>query len=308
MPDASGPLWAFRKLGSQLMIYTKNSVHLMTYMGDPMLTFTIRKVLHDAALLGPACVCSLWDKAHAWSTRSGFVVWDGSSAPLNIGKKIQSQYYTDLSTAKQNEAITFFDPIRNRIYFGVPVSGSKTKFYVYEFTSLGNILNGFWTIFEASSGFGQVYAGITESQNGRTMFSVKSGKSLAFRDGEGIEQDNFGGNGATNIDWEWQSKDFISPRDVKSLTTRWSEVELEVKGSSSSSEIDIFYSINEGGAWVKIYGSGDPTLSGIWQRLRVPIDVSATNIRVKVVGVVKKASIQWCRVWFQGSGRTGVAS
>ncbi len=304
VPDTEGALWKFLKLGSQLYIYTKNSIHSMTYMGDPQITFTIRKVLEGTALVSPNCMCNLWGRAHAWATRSNFMVWDGSSAPVSIGRKIQDSYISALDSAEQDDVFSFFDPINNRIWYGIPTTGANIDFYVYEFSSLGNLLNGFWTILNFGSGSIGT-AGVVESKNNRAVVSLSA--NVGYRDDLLSANDDF-----TDIQivWEWQSRDFVASRDLKSLTTRWSEVELEVKGSSASSAIKVYYSHDEGTSWTQINDVIGPNYTGAtvigssWSRVRIPIDTTGEAIRIKVEGSEKRASIQWCRVWHQGGGRT----
>ena len=95
----------------------------------------------------------------------------------------------------------------------------------------------------------------------------------------------------------WDTIDFEVPQELQSVLGRWIEVELDAKGW----EVDVYYSIDEGQSYVYV---SSLALSSVWNKYRVPIDVSSKTLRIRLLNQCLNSTfyLRWLRVWVRPGG------
>lgn len=316
IPDSMGAIVKLAHLGDRLMIYSENSVGMLTYVAGDLI-FTQEQVLQNSRLVSGRCVVSI-GPYHLLLTEENVLVFDGTKFARPVGDAIYRQYRRELYTPNRVRAFAFHDPARQHVYFNVPISTDQNVFYRMEY-NLADMSQSVWTrltygdrpvsmgLFSREqtlkwnstqlSGLSWSEIGITWNQaTVRKAFPIRvfGSQSAVFIDDELTTRD-----GSQAIDSYWDSKDFAVPGNFRSSLGRWLEIELDAQGY----EVDVYISDNEGQTFSFVQKL---ELGTNWGKYTVPIDVMSKHLRVRLRNacVNSKFQVRWMRIWVREGGPT----
>ncbi len=330
VPKAIGDVWKLIRLSDRIAIYTQGgSVHLMAHVGGEVL-FRWDDILEGLSLVGPRSIVNL-GAFHILLSREGFFVFDGTRLILPYGNTTISRYIKEkLNPDYSIRAFSFNDAPNSQAYFTLPTGETTSVTLLLEY-NLGDFRQTTWmplkyTDRPTSFGFysrhdnltwdAQETADNTLAWNNFSIDAIWGNRNLAqgfpvkvmgsgtsiFRLEDSLANDN--GVAFTSL---WESVEMTMPREFRSSTGRWQEIEGEFLGKA----IDIEYSTDSGKTWTFAVDDVDGSdadgveLTSSWQKLKFFIDVVSDTLIVRLSNpdISSGFSHRDLRVWVIEGGR-----
>lgn len=317
LPDVQGQILKFVQLGDRMMIYSDNAIHSMLYVQGQVL-FSFEKVLQETRLLSARSIANI-GPFHLFMSQENIIFFDGSKLTGPIGNRVYRSYRDELFASNRKMAFAFHDVAKLHVYFCYPIAGNDSQFYKAEY-SLGNIQGANWTKIKyidraTSMGFfsrdqnltcdstfllGVKCSGLNlrcDQGSVKGAFPVRvfgtSGGRVALCD-DTVPNDN-GTAAESYID----TKDFNPPPNMQSQLTRWTEIELDLKGF----EVEVWTSVDQGRTYQLVENLN---LKNEWQWFFVPIDLMSRTLRVRLRNACPSSSFTFrdIKVWGRPSGPT----
>lgn len=325
LPDADGAILKLEPLGDRLVIYTENSIHVMSYVGGDFI-FSQEQVVRETRLLSPRAIANL-GPFHFYVSQENFYLFDGTRLLRTIGDVVQQDYREHVNLDLANQAFAFHNTPVNEVYFVIPTGTSEvdatrtytieydlysldntrwsTTVYVDRITSMGYFTRGD----ETSGGTGLTWdAGSIAAQTWATFDQTAPWNSGTIREGfpvlimgdfsgdvfqTGLVQQDDG----TNFESTWHSIDFTVPQVYASEYGRWIDLDIELRGSSVTIDVN-----TNGGSepWTNVVT--DLSLEPKWTRYKFPIDVFGETCRVRVTTTGGGFQLKWLRLWVRPGG------
>jgi hypothetical protein len=317
--DALGAIVAMVPLSNSMVIYAKDSIHVMTFVGGAAV-YTIQKVVENTRLASARAIVNL-GPYHLFMGQENIQMFDGSTVSVTVGDEIHESYRNSLANNLLHRAYVSLDRSRKNVYFNVPVNqtsgGYRMDVYVLNY-DLKSFQNWRWVLHNygntiTSMGFyvrensltwgDATIAGVTWAEMSGvwgTSSGTKGFPSRVLGTSSGsvmlADESSPDDNGVT-IDSSWDSIDFTLPQEYQSEIARFLELELELTGGS----VDVYYSTDRG---VSYSLAQTVSLSAGWGFYRVPVDGIGRTVRVRV----REASptgyweMRFLRAWFTPAG------
>lgn len=313
--DIQGEIQRMLPLGERLVIYGDNSISVMTYVAGTIV-FTIEHVTQSTRLVSRRAIVNI-GPFHLFLSQENVHLFDGSRLTTNVGDRIFNSYRQELSYPVSYRASAFHDAAKQHVLFSVPKTEDEVVVYKLEY-DLSNFRDGSkWT--KSTFADGVLSLGFFSREdnlrwNSPTITNVPwnqtdmTWEDASTREGFPVRvfasasrlfmtDDALGTDDGEAIEAYWESPDFTVPESFRSQLGRWIEVELDLSGHKAT----IQYSTDEGLSFLDIE---ELTLSVDWQRYRIPIDIMARTLRIRVYNNLADSpfSLRWCRVWVKPGG------
>ena len=314
--DLHGEILRMLPLGNSLVVYTRDSIGMIHYLGGDYIYGSDLRV-GNVRVASKNSIVDL-GPFHVFLGEDNFYLFDGSMNVRAIGDDIADDLRdtVDLETIRRCYAAD--DRINQRVLFFVgSESGKLDKVYVLEYNLSSSTMPFRWSKFEfqdevssastwsrdsalswanakvAADGWDDVdYVwSSTRTRGGFPGFVYGTAAGEVFLLDDTVWEDS-----GTAIDSYWQSKDFSIPTIYRSREARWLEVEAELKGTFAT----LSYSTDGGTTWTEV---STATLASGWDRYRFYFDTSAQTLRLRVASSSgSRFSLRWLRVWFNPQG------
>lgn len=321
LSDAQGAILKLENLGDRMVIYTENSIHVVSYIGGDFI-FSQEQVLRETRLLSPRGIVNL-GPFHLYMSTENIYLFEGTRLTRPIGDAVQTDFRATLNLDLADQAFAFHDTPLNNVYFVVPSSATTVRAYQleYDFYQLDNIrwsiqdytdqitCMGYFTRGdETSGGTGLTWdSGSIATETWGSFSQVLPWNSGTIREGFAVRimGDAAGGTYITGVSQqddgtdfyaEWQSIDFTVPQVYASEYGRWLDMDIELRGS----EVDIEVSVDAGLSWTTV--SSAQELTSKWVRYKFPIDVFGETCRVRLSTTGGGFSLKWLRLWLRAGG------
>lgn len=307
--DLNGPIEACLPLGDRLVIYGKDSIGVLTYVGGDVI-FTYETLVQDTRLTSGRGIINL-GPYHFLMRKENIAGFDGTRAVRDIGDNIYRGYKSRFNGDLRLRSFAFLDRASNRIYFAIPVNSTTTIFYLAEYgtfdianitwsrlsfpvriTTMGLLTRNDDLKWDSSIISGRSWTSMNQTWDSAT--SIKGFPVMMLADSSGnvyiVDGSAVTDNG-TAIIAEWQSADFSATQgQFQSIISRWFEIELDLIGRS----VEVSYSVDQGSNWTV---TTTLTLQSDWKQYKVPILVSGRTIRIRLKSSDVGFTIRWVRVW-----------
>lgn len=324
--DGDGELVRMLPIADQLTLYCQNSIHTVTYIGGDVLYSRV-KVVDNTRLLSPRSVMTI-GPIHFYMSEENIFLFDGTRQFRPMGRLIQNTYRSDLYLKDARKSHVFYDGIETTGLLAVPLLNGGIEVRTMEV----DLLNLYfpeqlrWGLYDlkddpfcfgyfirdssllwSSPGFGDVpwnQLGVRWNDNstkqGFPLLIFGSGSVVYIMDG--VSSDDNGVAVSASID----TVDFTVPQEYISENGRWTEVEMELKGSS----VVVQYSTDQGLTWSNFGGSdvgytgGVQLLTTEFERYRFFLLVSSKFLRVRISNSEVGGNFErrFFRAWVQPSG------
>lgn len=285
---------ALRPLGARLACYKQNSVVIITHIGGSTV-YRFDRPVTGRGILGLDYVTDYGD-LHCYVSKENVWIYDGGADPKPIGDPINDEFFRTISDAYVGNGFMYYNPQAEEIYIFTPTDGEEYANVIWTFhadlsawsrrdhenmTAVGGYLtNSALTFGDADFTFG----GATITFGDRGLQAIAPVILLGLSDGSTtvIDELTFSNQGAA-ITRYFDSPDITAARlpvqgdqpvRYTDNNKRWLRIAFEAKGSA----IDIEYSTNEGLSYNSVK---TVTLSNIYLRYFVSLDVSAPRLRVR---------------------------
>ncbi len=313
LTDATFSIQKILPLGDALMIYSDDSIHSMIHIGAESI-FSFQRILTNTRLLGGRAIVDV-GPFHYFMAQETIYLFDGTRGLRRLGDRITNRYRDIFLSDLKTRAWAFLDQPKNAIYFAVPTSATATTIFKAEF-EIFDVTNLRWDVQSYASritcmGFSSstqtirwqdIPSSQTWAQSAGTWNKATSNKGfprrlLGIDSATKLADDTVFDDDSTAVTASWESKDFTIPRDFLSEFARWTELEVEARGTS----MNVSFSTDKG------FSYGDPQiidLDGSWRRYRIFIDSTSPTLRVRISNenATENFGARWFRLWFTHSG------
>lgn len=297
-------------LGDRLAVYSDDTIHLATFIGDPAI-FLFEAVIPDGTRLAASGAVVSIDLGHVYVAEENFYIFDGSRGVFVLGEAI----YNDYKGRKDHENLhllnTLNDFSKRTLFFAVPdISGGATVFTaVYDLRNLSAIAWAREQYNDAPTAFGfftnrfsytwddapweptnmkwEEELGPWGGEGEQVEFPVRtfgSANGDVFIVTEGVFKDN-----GVAVEELYETLDFTLP-SFQSVLGRAIEVEFEAWGT----KMDISISLDKGFTYQAI--KTDFALTPSPQYHTIPIDQSARTMRIRFRSL-EDFSLSQVRLW-----------
>ena len=311
LPSLSGEILLLRVLGDRVMIYSKDSIGALLYLGGTIV-FGQEVLVTNTRLLSARSVVSI-GPFHFFLGGDSVYLFDGTRAIRPLSDVVMTWIRDSLYRDYAYRCMGFNDAPKHQVYWTVPVSATRCKTLVmdYDIYDPSNIK---WMPYEYADipqafgvyvpTTGSTYKWSSSAITGQTWAqtfmtwdqgSAKSGYpvrmmasgSQAFLCADTQVLDDGVAQGS-NV----QTIDFTVPSTYITLLARWTELELELEGAG----ITIEYST--GGGWVRTWSTFSPV--GL-ERRRYFLDTTSRKLAIRISTTSGWFRLRWLRVWLQPS-------
>ena len=317
--ESKGEILALRSLGSQLIVYSRDSIIAMSYTGGDVL-YAFTRVSTDFTLISIGGIAS-FDSYHILLTTNGFFLFDGTPNLVKISDVLNNSPWTLSYETYPHRVSHFYSSKEKCIYWTIPwgsvilnfilrINTDRTfDWFVYSYTSrakcfsyysssssltfncngiaAGNGGAGYnWDDFGASL---EIPAGITR-ENWNDCFSEKNFSDIVFASGLVVNKfsDNAQDDGV-DFSSSWYSPDFVLPELYAGHNGRWLELELE-----TTSNVRVRHSTDRGVTWSEAtaFSSDD------WTVQKYYLDKVSSSIRFHIYyDGDSQWRLRWLRLW-----------
>jgi hypothetical protein len=284
-----------RKLGTKLVIYKADSVVNVTHIGGSTV-YRFDATIKRTGVLAMDLALEVGE-LHIFVASDNIYYYGGGSDPVPIGNAIKDEFYRILSDTYIGRAFSYYSPENQEAYFFIPSDGATSANYCWVY----NIPTNVWYLQRkanmsaignynttAALTFGDAvgtFGAQTLTWGDRTFSSTAPIILYGTMDrliGQ-IDETLVDDLGAA-VDKIFDTPDFSAAKlpiqgDQAVRYTdnikRWLRFAFEMKGSSA----DVYFSRDEGLTYSLIKSV---TLTGVWKRYFLSIDVPADRIRFRV--------------------------
>ena len=316
LSELDGDIMAMRTLANRLVVYSRQSIYALSYLGGDLI-FGSEKLVGGIDLLSGQTVVSV-GAYHMFLSKESAYIFDGTRVLREIGEFIRNDMRNDVDLSNNEEAFGFHDSYTNRVYWCVPLKDGNKRVYVlnYDLYDLSRMrwerhtytdnptCMGFYTQQAALTWDSPALSGVTWEEislawndaTGDPSYPVvvmgSSPKVLAFLS-------IFSGDDGQDFVASWETIDYVAPENYRGHRGEWLQIEFEAKGR----EVTVEYSIDGGRLWSAVSSA---TLTSKWARYCMYMHVVSERVRLRFYSGSKgdDFSIRWVRVFFQDGGET----
>ncbi len=301
LTDTVGKLLRAKKMGSDLILYSENSITTCRYIGGGLSIFIFPTLVYETGLF---CEKGLWDfvRVHYFiGTDQKIYGYGGGQQLLPIGDQIEDSMFSSMDISKKDKVVVGVDPTKHKVYFFYPESGDtySNKAYVYnykqqpktwEYHEFGDTIRDF-SVFSNKSGWYAdgpelagtyadeevFYADASYTQSDYPVPVVLSHDGYVFKLDETTGKDN-----ATNIACIYETMDITIDAEEHYFRTSW--VSFNLMSTVASATYDLKYS-TDGGLNFTAISTGNSISSAAadtWKQHRTPFDATSRKIRFRL--------------------------
>ncbi len=313
--EASRALQHLEVLGDRLAVYSHDSIHLATFVGEPAI-FAFEAVIPKGTRLSAATSVVSIDLGHVFVAEENFYLFDGSRGLLVLGEAIYNDYKGNKDHENLHLLASLNDYSKRTLFFSVPKleGGSVSYTAVYNLARITDIAWSKEQYNDDVTAFGfhtnrYVYtwddapwepAGMTwgeelgpwGTEGEQVEFPVRvlgASTGDVFLVTEGVFKDN-----GTDVEEVYETMDFVLP-SYQSQLGRTIELEFEAWGT----RVDVSYSLDKGQSYTTLVE--DLALTSVPTYYKQPFDGTSRTVRIKFRSLENFALSQ-VRVWVNPGG------
>jgi len=299
LTDSVGKLLRAKKLGSEMIIYSENSITTCRYFGG-LAIFTFPTLVFETGLFSEKAIWDFVNIHYFIGTDQKIYGYSGGQQLLPIGNAIEESLFEALDISKKEKIVVGLDPSRHKLYFFFPTSSDtySSRAYAYnykqtpatwEYHEFANTVRDF-SIFNNKAGWyadgdeleltyadeTTFYADTSYTQLGFPTAVVLSHDGYIFELNESVGLDN-----ATNINCEYETMDITLDNEEHYFRTSW--LSFNAMSTKVTATVNLYYSVDGGINWTTLETdySISTALANTWTQHRIPIDINDRIVRFK---------------------------
>lgn len=297
LTDSRGGILRAVKLGSNLVIYSEESITICRYIGSTSI-FAFPTLLHEIGLLSET---SLWASSNIHmfcSSDQKIYAYYGETHIKPIGEVIEDSLFDELNFSNKHLMTTGLDAGRHKVMFCFPRSSdayakaayvynyrrSEESWEYYEFNdsirSISQFNNQFaWHCDESpwSTRYCDEHVLYCDDSYGETGFPMAifiddAGYVYQIDEASGQDDD-------ANIECIIDTPEFAV--DYEETMGRWQWFSFIAKSDVSGASVNVYYSDDSGDTWNELTES-PVSLNASWTTHRLVLDVLSRRIRYRI--------------------------
>lgn len=298
LSDSLGEILRVKKLGSDLIVYSKNTITTGRYTGLPAL-FVWPTLVFETGLYAPKAIWDFVNIHYFLSTDLKIYGYPGGRQLIDIGLQVEDALFAEFNASKKAGIVAGIDSIRHKLYFFGP-NQSDDYAKTYYCWNYKNPLKPweygrFTHDVRCLSIFDNERDWYCDDEDKKNLFCDEEdfyvdygysqlGNPIAiFISSEGYvyQLDERGSHAGSDIEAVYDTEE-ITP-DGEYSFCRWNWFAFIGRAGIADSTIKIYYSTSDGGDWSDWteFDDSPVSLKSIWTTYRIPIDVLARKIRFR---------------------------
>ena len=300
LTDTKGKLLRAKKLGSDMIIYSENSITTCRYIGSTVL-FTFPTLVYETGLFSEKAIWDFVNAHYFMGTDQKIYAYQGGQQLISIGDAIEESMFGAIDVSKKDRISLGLDINRHKLYFFFPTSSETyaKNAYVYnykqnpatwEYHEFNDTIRDF-SLFDNKLGW---YADGPELEgtyaDETTFYADASNTQCDFPTSVILTDDSyiykldeaFGLDNTTNIACTYETMDINYDTEEHYFRTSW--VSFNMMSAKTDGTYDLYYSTDSGSTWTEIGTDYDISdgVANSWTQHRHPIDINARKIRFKL--------------------------
>jgi len=299
LTDTIGQLLRAKKLSSDMIIYSSNTITTCRYLGQTVL-FIFPTLVYETGLFAEK---ALWDfvNIHFFlGTDQKIYGYTGGTQLIQIGNAIEDSLFSELDASKKNQISFGLDIGKHKLHIAFPINSTTyaNRCYTYnykqqnktwEYHEFADTIRDFSLFDNKISWYCDdddlvndycdelsFYCDDSFTQEGYPVASFLSDDGYIFRvfDSTGKDDDS-------DIECIYETMDITVDNEEHYFRTAW----LSFNGMSTfeGALVDVEYSTDSGDNWntIKLNQSISNGEKDVWTQHRLPFDASARRIRFR---------------------------
>jgi len=301
LTDTIGKLLRARKLGSDMVIYSENTITTGRYLGGAVL-FMFPTLVYETGLFAEKALWDFVNVHYFLGTDQKIYGYAGGRQLTQIGTAIEESMFNELDVSKKNAVVFGLDVGRHKLHVFFPTASSayakqcysynyKHQKRTWEYHEFADTVRDFSLFSNKIPWYcdGPEVAGhycdelnlysdssFTESDYPVATFISSDGYVFKITDSTGKDDDS-------DIECVYETMDITIDAEEHYFRTAW--VSFNAMSAMVDATVDVYYSIDSGDTWTSIASSQSVSLgdANVWTQHRIPFDASARKIRFKFV-------------------------
>ncbi len=300
LTDTRGKLLRVKKLGSDMIIYSENTISTCRYLGGTVL-FIFPTLVYETGLFSEKGIWDFVNIHYFIGTDQKLYGYAGGKQLIQIGLAIEDSLFTELDVSKKDRISVGLDPARHKLYFFFPKSSDKyaNKAYTYnykvspptwEYHEFNDTIRDFSVFSNLASWYADgselagtyadettFYADASFTQSGHPTAVIISHDGYVFQLDEKLGLDN-----DTNIHSIYDTMDITFDKEEHRFRTVW--LSFSAMSSKMLATVDCYYSTDGGISFTNINTnySISSGLANEWTQHRIPIDIEDRKVRFRI--------------------------
>jgi hypothetical protein len=298
LTDTQGEILRAAKLGSDMLIYSENTISRCAYVGGSTI-FAIPVVVQESGLIAPNAVVELTKTHFFLGTDQIVYSFDRSGGLSRIGVGIEKYLFNNIAMDLKTRIAAGHDIGRKKIMFFIPTSGDDyaSKAYAtniglaghpWEYHEFAHNVRDMATLRRTKESiycddavWGEyyvdeltIYCDDLYGQEGFDMacFITDTGYVYTLDEATGYDDES-------DIVCEYQTEDFVLGDEEDHLRALW--FSFTAMSQFASISAFVFYSTDGGETFTQLVDS-PVTLEENWKTHRLPLDVLSRRIRFRI--------------------------
>ncbi len=298
LTDTTGEIVRVKKLGADLILYSKKSITIGKYLGGQFL-FMFPTVIHETGLFAPKAIWGFVNYHIFLSTDLKVYQYSGGSQLTDVGKQIEDSLFSELDASKKARVTMGIDPINHKLFIFIPEAGDTyaKSYYAlnYKNPNLPWEHGHFRDSVRGMSVFDNERDWYCDDEDLKDLFCdevdfycdgafSQSGNPIAIfisDNGYVYQLDERGTHDGYEIEALYETEE--ATPDGEYVNCRWHWFSFLGKSDIVNSTVEVFYSIYDGAEWSEWveFDTSSISLTDRWTLYRLPFDSVARKVKVR---------------------------
>ncbi len=303
LTDTRGKLLRARKLGSDMIIYSENSITTCRYLGG-ILLFAFPTLVYETGLFAEKALWDFVNVHYILGTDQKIYGYYGGQQFIHIGIAIENTLFSEINVTNKHNITFGIDSPKHKLYIFYPGSGDtySSKAYAYNYKqspqtweyhefahtvrdmSIFTTLTGWYADGSELAGTYAdtftLYANASFTQSGHPVSIILTDDGYIFKLDEAGNKDF-----DMDIPCTYETMDITADGEEHYFRIAW--VSFNLMSTVVNSTYILSYSIDSGKNWVIIEENASISDGALntWQQHRHPIDVNNRRIRFRLTQI-----------------------
>lgn len=313
--DTPDDIVAAEPLGNSLVIYKRQSIHMLDFLGG-VATFRISPITTGVGAVSPKAVVNMGDH-HIFMSRENVYMFNGSPNLEPIGDSVKAELFRDINFLYSKNIYSLYSHLHESCFFFVPkgeseypgdvweyknttqswsrhnLGGHNYKSVIVEYDRGMTIAELEGTILDLEGPIAQLgdpgldtigfLSGLEVGDQLNTLFVLDGGNEI-----EGSQEESY-----------WVSKEFTMEEEYITRKKRFLGLEIDYKGAG----LIVEYSVDAGDNWTTSYDLLTATHTEKWHRVKIHFDESGETLKIRFKQKDgKRFEIRWFNILWELGG------
>lgn len=307
LTDTIGNLMRAKKMGSDMILYSAQSITTCRYLGSPII-FMFPTFVYESGLFAAKALWDFVDMHYFIGTDQKIYGYAGGQHLFPIGDSIEESFFSELDVSNKDQIVAGLDSGRHKLYFFFPSASDSYAHHYYAVNYKRKDLPWEYGYFSHSvrdfSLFSSTHIWYCDDDEYKDLYCdevdiwcdssyTQSGYPVPiFLTDDGyvyMLDERTGKDGDSNIEGVYETEDVTV--DMEEHFGRWIWFSFIAMSVFPDATVDVYYS-TDGGDTFTLFHDSPVSLECDWAPHRIPLDVVTRKIRFRFVSSSKDLQLR----------------